>query len=143
MQAFAGAPAVVSALFDDVDLFVLALSHARDKQSISAARSVVEGETPRIAESVGPDLRKNASAGVCKGIVGRDDILAGVEARGVDAQDFSHVFCHILGITEGISGFGRAAAGVAGIVVVGPASVARADVKHMIGPKNQLAAVMI
>ena len=89
MRAFTKAPAVVPAAGAGrlvVELFPGELTDVRDdERARSAARRVVEGIAPRIAESRVPDFRQHAGR-VSEGIVGRNRISPRVIVRHGDVD---------------------------------------------------------
>ena len=83
MVAFESVPAIVATALDDVDFFPLVLAYIAGPEVAGLA---VEGETPGVAQAVGPDF--GASATVGEGVVRRDGV--GLLGRGfgdVDAED--------------------------------------------------------
>ena len=61
----------------------------------------IEGKTPRIAQTIGEDLRLSFAI-ARKRVVRRDSVfLSGILAVDIDAQDFAHQLCDILSIALG------------------------------------------
>src|ERR1043165_1064508 len=104
-----------------VDLFVLVLA---DVGHPEVAGLAVEGETPRVAQAVRPDLAARAGARGER-VGGGDGVRRAVD---VDARELAEKLAEVLAVIV------RIAAG---------AAVADADVEVAVGPELQLAAVVI
>ena len=124
MVALEDVPAVVAAALDYVDLLPLVLA---DVAGPKGAGLAVEGESPGIAQTVGPDF--GATAAVGKGVVGRDGVGLRVRCIGdIDAQNGAKEGCSILAAAQRIAG---------------RTAVAQADVEVTVGAEGNLPAVVV
>src|SRR5262249_41996310 len=125
VQAFTAAPAVVSALGDDVDLLIKVLADVRGPQPAGLA---VESHAPGIPQAVGPDLGCGVLAAGARIVLGNAVLLAAIAPIDIDAQDLGEQGLQVLTIFLG---------------VVGGAPVAHHDVQVAVRAETDRAAVMI
>jgi hypothetical protein len=127
VQALHAVPAIVLTARTggglEVDLFVPVLSDVGDPEVAGVA---VERETPRVPETVGPDLRTGAR-GVDERIAGRDPDAAGV-ALDVETQDLAEEGVGVLAVA---------------LRVAARPAIAEAEIEIGVGAEDELAAVVI
>jgi hypothetical protein len=123
--AFVEGPAIIAAIFDDVDFLVSSLTDVGSPEFLAVW---MEGEAPRVAEAEGEDFRVVAGC-VEEGVVGGESIGA-VAGAGVDvnAENLAVVDEGVLGEALG---------------VVALSSVADGDVKVAVGAEENVAGIVV
>src|SRR6266545_2092996 len=127
VPALAPVPAVVAAARPGrlvVDLLPGVLADVADPQ---VAGGGIEGEAPRVAQPVRPDLRAGAAA-ADERVVGRHAVGAAAGGPRVDAEDLAEQRAQRLPVALGVAA---------------AAAVPQADVQHPVGTEGELAAVVV
>lgn len=131
LGAFTRGPAVVAAGNHDVDLLPAVAS---DVGQVEVARGAVEGELPRVAETVRPDLGADLGIALGRGherVVRRHQVSATTRRERVDAQYLAAQRAQVL------------SAGRRGVQErVRHLAVADAHVQHAVGAERHLTAVV-
>ena len=107
--------------------------------------SRIERKAPRISQSIRVDFWTLAICSADKRIVAGNAVLPGgaVSSERVDTVNLSVPFGEVLRVAQRICRTGRAAASVAGVVIVGTAAIAHAEIEHAVGTELESAAVVI
>lgn len=125
VEAFANAPAVVAAFFDDVDFFPEILADVGGPEELCYG---IEGHAPDVAEAEGVDFSSCVGA-ASEGVVLRNGVgEPGVFVIDVDAEKLAEDGAEFLTVA---------------LRIVGRAAVAEADIEVAVGTEGEVAAFVV